>query len=896
MGALITGGGSGAVASSAHAGCTRFRMTDPLLTGRSRRALADALGAKDVGGKIPAARWVRAMAFERMVHDEAFVSELLTRAVGLLELDRPTAVRIRSGEDGVESTAAELATAHLAAKHAGEATMLFGLRVPFVSLSGQPATDVRPDFAIVAARTRGQNTRVGSWLIMGDAKDYERVRSRIDDGRMLKGFLQVALGAESAAAWSQLPAGMEVHRYGALAVPRNAYLRPEALVEDLSDHRREVRARVDERVAAFESQGGLELDAAALAAHVAHLEAAYDPGSCSSCSLFRYCRQELRGSEDPTALLVEIGVPPAQRPSVVGLVDGTGVAPPPATPSSLVARLEATLTGLPQSTGRARVDPVGLTGCLYVVAAKSDAAALGVHGIAVLRVDGTDQQPWRPLVFERTNATETRHRIMSLIGGQVREVLQAGHGPVHLVVPDAATADLLVSIADSMAGVELSRLRWERDLAEGREALTFDGEPATIPEPLSDDARTGVSFLLEDDRARAFGLRQATIDLRTILASHVVPGGPAYDAGRLDYLVAWAEASSALNHRAVSDVIADGVHTPGARLSNSLSDAIHDAGRPGERGDAAEYEKLVLDALEYRVDVLLRAVAVLDALTVSRLRDAYRTLEADAQIVWGRRLALQASDLVRFSRTYRYWRNAQVDMLDADRSCRERLGALVDRQVALDRAADPGVRELALATVVSTQPLRLDVASRRLVDGSAVVLLHGPAGAAVEGDGISVTVQASSFKLGGFSIGRLSDPDDELPGLVWHPVVDPGLEVGDEVVVADAEWLNGTYRSGHEIAVPRPSTDALAAPKGDCEAGSYAADPAGHAWCCRPHAVAEAEWSDSIAERRASGQLNPQVWPPVVDEERFDPATGDDGTTTLDPPAMPDGLTTDDLE
>ncbi len=137
MGALIAGGGSGAVASSAHAGCTRFRMTDPLLTGRSRRTLASALGHPDVGGKIPDARWVRALAFERMVHDQAFVSELLTRAVGLLELERPAAVRIRSGGDSVDTTATELASAHLAAKHAGEATMLFGLRVPFVELADQ---------------------------------------------------------------------------------------------------------------------------------------------------------------------------------------------------------------------------------------------------------------------------------------------------------------------------------------------------------------------------------------------------------------------------------------------------------------------------------------------------------------------------------------------------------------------------------------------------------------------------------------------------------------------------------------------------------------------------------------------------------------------------------------
>ena len=40
--------------------------------------------------------------------------------------------------------------------------------------------------------------------------------------------------------------------------------------------------------------------------------------------------------------------------------------------------------------------------------------------------------------------------------------------PVHLVVPDKATADVLVSIADNLAGVELSRLRWQRDKDMGR--------------------------------------------------------------------------------------------------------------------------------------------------------------------------------------------------------------------------------------------------------------------------------------------------------------------------------------------------------------------------------------------------------------------------------------------
>ena len=892
MSRLIAGGGSGAVAASAHAGCERFRLTDPMLLGRSRRALAADLGAPDVGAGIPSARWVRALAFERLVHDETFVSELLTRAVGLLSLDRPKGVRVRSGQDSVQATADEIAAAHLKARHAGEATMLFGLRLPFLELEDeQSATDVRPDFAIVAPRTGG-TTANGSWLVMGDAKDYERVRSRIDDGRMLKGFLQVALGAESAAAWSRLPRDMAVHQYGVLAVPRNAYLRPEAVVEDLRDHRREVRARVEERIAALGLLDVVPASPDEIRTHVRHIQATYDPGTCPTCSLFRYCRKDLRESSDPAAVLVEIGVRPSDRAAVLGLVDGTGEAPPAVTSPSLVAAVQATVNGIAVRTGRLRVDPVGQAGCINVVLAKSDAAALGVHGLAVQRVDGSGTEPWSMRIFERTNATETRLEVMELLGAEVRTVLQRGHGPVHLVVPDKPTADLLVSMADSLAGVELSRLRWQRDLDEGREMLTFDGEPATMPQPLSDDARTAVSLLLEEDRARAFGLRQPMVDLRAVLTTYLTPGGPRSDVGRLDYLVTWAEATSRLDHRAVSDAVADGRHTPGARLSTELSDEVHDAGRPG-RGDPATYERLVREALDYRVDVLERAVAFLQALPCSRLRPAYRVLEQDAQTVWGRRLALQASDLVRFSRTFRYWRNAQVDMLDADRRCRDQLSALVDGQVARDRAVDAGVRELAIAIVSETAPLRLDVASRRLRDGSRVVLLHGPDGPAVEGD-VDLTVQAGSFKLGRMSIGLLTD--DGSPGLVWMPSVAPSLAVGDLVVLADADWLSKPYRSGHELAITRPALDKLAAPTASCTADAYAADPVGHRWCCRPHVVSEAEWADEIAERRARGELNPQVWPPVVDEERFDPADADDPVSSTTEAPVPADLTADDLD
>ena len=526
--------------------------------------------------------------------------------------------------------------------------------------------------------------------------------------------------------------------------------------------------------------------------------------------------------------------------------------------------------------------------------AKSDAAAFGVHGIAVQRVDGSGEEPWQHQIFERTNATETRHEVMGLLGREITQVLESGHGPVHLVVPDKATADLLVSMADSLAGVELSRLRWQRDLDEGREILTFDGEPATMPAPLSEDARVAVSLLLEEDRARAFSLRQPVVDLREVLSTHIVPGGPTTDAGRLDYLVTWAEATEPVDHRAVTDEIAEQRHTPGARLSNTASDEIHEAGRP-EKGDPAAYARMVTDALEYRIDIMLRAVAALEEFPRSRLREAHRALESDAQVIWGRRLALQASDLVRFSRTYRYWRNAQVDMLDADRKCRDQLAALVDAQVAHDRAANAGVRELSLAKVTSVDPLRLDVASRSLRDGSLVALLHAPAGSVVERPSTTLKVQAGSFKLGQVPIGRLTD-DGEGAGLAWEPAVDPDLTAGDIVVVADMEWFGGGYRSGHELAVARPGLDGLAAPKATCTPTSYAADPGAHRWCCRPHVAAEAEWSDEIAERRARGELNPQVWPPVVDQERFDLDESTDLTDTLDPGPVPDGLTMDDVE
>src|SRR3954469_1458253 len=116
------GGGSGAVAASSLAACARFRGTDPLITGRTRRALARDVGFRDEFGGIPEARWMRAMTFERLVRDRQFASELATTAVGRLHLARPTVVVIVNARMNVDRTGELLAEAHERATGEGAAT------------------------------------------------------------------------------------------------------------------------------------------------------------------------------------------------------------------------------------------------------------------------------------------------------------------------------------------------------------------------------------------------------------------------------------------------------------------------------------------------------------------------------------------------------------------------------------------------------------------------------------------------------------------------------------------------------------------------------------------------------------------------------------------------------
>lgn len=903
MATKVIGGGSSAVAASSHAACARFRGTDPLITGMTRRGLAEAVGFKDGFGGIPDARWMRAMTFESLVRDERFASEVATTAVGRLDLDRPKQVVIVNARINVDRTAKLLSDAHARALGEGAATMIHGLAVPFVGFENERATDVKPDFAVVAPRTTGD----GSWLIMGDAKDYERARSRIDDNRLLKGFLQVALGAESAAEWSKLPVGMDVHSHGVLAVPRNAFLQPQALVDLLDDHREEVRMRVAERRREAE---GIQYESMPIDDHVRHLKATFDPATCPTCTLFSFCRQELRDSTDPTDLLTEIGIDPAERPHVVGLVDSTGEVGSPS--ASAHAQVLATVDGIAQPTGQRRVDQAGLAGTVNVVIAKSDSAALGVYGIATQRLTTAGLGEWKATVFDDPQGSDTRRATMQLLGADILAVLKDRRKanpeepePIHLVVPDKATSDVLVSIADNLAGVELSRIRWENDTMMGRPALTFNGEQADIPKRLTHAERTAVSFLLEEDRARAFTLRTPIVDARAALARHLVAGGPTANSGRLDYLVAWTQNSPGgrTRHRDTSDRIEQEIHTPGARLTNRRSNAIHAAFTGTGKGDPrpaspTEYADLILDELHYKSDTLDAALRALAALPESSLREVYRAVEGDAQAVWRRRLTMHASDLVRFGRTYRYWRNSLVPTIEADEKCNRQLLALANPQTALDAAGDAGTRQLAMARVVSVDSIVLEIDSRRISDEDRIVLLHVNEIACVEQPDVDVKFQKGSFKFSGMSIGPLAAVDAKERLFEWSPAIEPEVNVDDELVIADFSWFSD-LKGNKQLPVDRPTPDTISAPKPTCTETSYSEDPVDHRYCCRPHEDSEAEWSNLLAERRARGELNPEVWPPVVDGDAFEVAsTGAPvGNPSAEPATpAPDDVTMDDVE
>lgn len=892
---LKAGGGSSAAAWAAHSVCPRYRGTDPLLTGRSRRRLAVDLNFPDVSAGIPDARWTRAMIFERLCHDAAFAGEVTARAAGWSGFSRPASVVRVDCEVSIEKTAAELAAAAGRAE-GGTATLLYKLAAPYPGFAAGAATNVLPDLAVVAKGPHGPS------LIVGDVKDYERVRSRIDDGRLLKGFLQVAMGAFAFQRWDGVPDGLRVSTHGFLAVPRSAFLQPTVEVEDLTDHLAEVESQWRGRLGALKGEVGQPIEQ-----YVETLEHAFDPASCPSCSLFNFCRHELRASTNPDLLLVELGVPENERPSVRPLLDGGD--PLPGAKASTAARVRGTVAGRVVNTGQRRVDPVGRPGVVNVVAVKSDAAALGFHGLAVSRETDLGPMSWHFEVFADPQSDETRRKVMAIIGKEIELAMGANlrhsptsPAPVHVAVPDAATADLLASTADLLAGVELSRLRWKRDQDMGRPILTFDGEPAVMPKALEGARRTAVSFLLEHDRARMLTLRDPVVNLTQVMTRHFVPGGAAVQAQRLDYLVAWATAGGPLDHRAVADGIEASVHTPGARVTNDTSNALHQALRELRRtGDVAAYEALVTAELHYKAVTLDSAIQALGNLKDSKLQPAYRTIEGDAQAVWRRRKALRASDLVRFGRTYAYWRNLLVDVIQADDRCATQLGVLTNPVRAAERANDPGDRDVTWATVASTSPLVLDVASRRFADGDRVVMLSRGPDPWLETDAVTVQVLAGAVKLRGFPLGRLDLPPDATSPrgrFLWSPAVPPNAQPGDRLILARLDWFKPLQRNA-EFNVGRPRPDDQAAPKTTCAEGSYAADSVTHRWCCKPHELVEADFADELALRRARNELNPQVWPPVLDPDGFEVPPADKPTSrTVDVPdsAPPEGVTVDELD
>lgn len=854
------------------------------------------------------------MTFESLVHDERLASQLTTTALGLLKLDRPDGVRIVDATGGgTDRTKIELEKAHTAATEDGIATLLHGLTIPFTGFENEGATDVLPDFAIVARQTTAED-EPSSWLIIGDAKDYERVRSRIDDGRMLKGFLQVALGAESAASWSKLPDHMSVHDHGVLAVPRNAFLQPTAVIELLDDHREEVRMRVAQRRAESESVSD---DAEQLiegklpaAEFVAHLEATFDPSSCRSCALFSFCRNELRQSSDPNDLLIELGIPELLRPHLKPLVAGSETVND-YVPESVAARVRATVDGVAQKSHQARVDQAGQPGSINVVVAKSDSSAVGIYGIGTQLVTASGTSDWSFEVLDDPQSSDARRRVMGILGKELDRSLadreaadSADPDPVHLVVPDGATIDVLTSIADNLAGVELSRIGWERDVDQGREPLTFGGLPAEMPPVLEEPARTGVSFLLEEDRARAFSLRCPVVNVRSVLARHVTAGGPEIESFRLDYLVQWADATGRVDHRELSDLIEDEEHTPGARLTKKRSDAIHSAfvgtaeGSP-RPADPGAYRDSILEELSYKAGVLDRAISVLNRFPDSNLRKVHRIMEGDAQTVWRRRHLFHASDLVRFGRTTYFWRNALAPKIESDAQLSEQLLALTNPRTALDRARDAGTRAIAAATVVSVDPIVLDIDSRQFRDDDRAVLLHVGTDPAVEAPDVRVKVQKGGFRISGMAIGPLNQLDTDDPHrFEWSPAWMPELEEGDRLVVANRDWFE--YLKGNKLLpLPRLDPDDTMAPKVDCQPGDYVEDPDAHRWCCRPHEAAETERADEDAVKRANGELNPEVWPPVVDRDGFEVSSvGAAEGDPADRPAetAPVNLTLDDLD
>jgi hypothetical protein len=543
------------------------------------------------------------------------------------------------------------------------------------------------------------------------------------------------------------------------------------------------------------------------------------------------------------------------------------------------------------------------------VIAKSDNAALGVYGIGIQTVNADGPSAWANTVLDVPESNETRRQIAQLLGEAIlksRDSKNFADEPsrINIIVPDKQTGDILASIADVLAGNEISRLRWERDIDMDREPVTFDGFPANIPLEISPEQRLGISFLLEDDRARAFKTRVTNINLLSVLTELFISGGPAAPTGRLDYALRWGESiqGDSVDYKDLLESIESSPRTPGAHLSQIMSDQIHDAYMAKKSGvaDSTKYQELVARELEFKESIFDSATAVLATFKDSKIRQALLTMEADAQKIWHRRWRLQAYDLVRFGLTSRWWRNSLVDVVDGDQKCVAQLNALLNPMAAEAQAKSAGNRDLSMAEVISVEPLTLSVASRRFKNETKVFVLHVNGVSEVETRAVTVNgALKGHIKVTGMVRGVLSDRDLLDARQFFFDTTDKhDYQVGDKLVLAADDWL-GDGTKGSNLKIDKPKFDAQQAPKDDCDESSYAESPEEHKYCCRPHTATEAETSDWLASKRDAGEMNPQMWPPVIDVEAFDqlsPNDPTDQTAVVEITEIPDGLTEDDLD
>lgn len=244
-----------------------------------------------------------------------------------------------------------------------------------------------------------------------------------------------------------------------------------------------------------------------------------------------------------------------------------------------------------------------------------------------------------------------------------------------------------------------------------------------------------------------------------------------------------------------------------------------------------------------------------------------------------------------------------MELFDSDTQADRLCTLLADTCVATDAAHDAGVRDVALARVVATNPVQLEVASRRISEGTTAMALHVNGRACIEHDTIHLKDQKGSVQLRGMPTGVFEPIDDEEDtSWYWSTTVDLDAFAGEAVregteilLLLDVELKQ---RPAGAVNIDRPTVDASNAPKATCTDDSYYQDPQNHGFCCQNHESREAGVSDFFAEQRAQGLMNPEVWPPLVDTDGFDVAalTQPAVTTVDETDRPPTDLTMDDLD